>query len=291
MIKSMTGFGKAEVICRNQKIIIEVKSLNSKFFDVNTRLPNGFRDKELEVRNLLSAKLQRGKIDFSLILEESADMGNFSINKELAKKYFKELTELSGDFGIKDTADYLPVIMRMPDVLVPARNELDEEEWSIIKGTINQALDHLEEFRLEEGKSLEMDMVNRSKKIINILEEIKPFEKQRIETLKTRIKKDVFETVDKEDVDMNRFEQELIYYIEKLDITEETVRLKNHCLYFNEILKEGESQGKKLGFITQEMGREINTLGSKANDADIQKLVVQMKDELEKIKEQLYNIL
>ena len=291
MIKSMTGFGKAEVICRNQKIIIEVKSLNSKFFDVNTRLPNGFRDKELEVRNLLSAKLQRGKIDFSLILEESADMGNFSINKELAKKYFKELTELSGDFGIKDTADYLPVIMRMPDVLVPARNELDEEEWSIIKGTINQALDHLEEFRLEEGKSLEMDMVNRSKKIINILEEIKPFEKQRIETLKARIKKDVFETVDKEDVDMNRFEQELIYYIEKLDITEETVRLKNHCLYFNEILKEGESQGKKLGFITQEMGREINTLGSKANDADIQKLVVQMKDELEKIKEQLYNIL
>ncbi|MEZ5082546.1 MAG: YicC/YloC family endoribonuclease [Bacteroidales bacterium] len=291
MIKSMTGFGKAEVICRNQKIIIEVKSLNSKFFDVNTRLPNGFRDKELEVRNLLSVKLQRGKIDFSLILEESADMGNFSINKELAKKYFKELTELSGDFGVKDHTDYLPVIMRMPDVLVPARNELDEEEWSIIKRTINQALDHLEEFRLEEGKSLEMDMVSRSKKIMTILEEIKPFEKQRIETLKTRIKKDVFETVDKEDVDMNRFEQELIYYIEKLDITEETVRLKNHCLYFNEILKERESQGKKLGFITQEMGREINTLGSKANDADIQKLVVQMKDELEKIKEQLYNIL
>ena len=291
MIKSMTGFGKAEVVCRNQKIIIEIKSLNSKFFDVNTRLPNGFRDKELEVRNLLSAKLQRGKIDFSLILEESADMGNFSINRELAKKYFKELTELRSDVGINDNTDYLPVIMRLPDVLVPARNEMDEEEWAIVKTAIDKALDHLENFRLEEGKSLEKDMVNRSVKIMNILEEIKPFEKQRIETLKTRIKKDVFETVDKEDVDMNRFEQELIYYIEKLDITEETVRLKNHCLYFNEILEEGESQGKKLGFITQEMGREINTLGSKANDANIQKLVVQMKDELEKIKEQLYNIL
>ncbi len=291
MIKSMTGYGKAECVCLNQKISIEIKSLNSKFFDVFFRMPNGFRDKELEIRNILSARLQRGKVEFNLNVEETGETGNFSINKALAKKYYNELKSLSEDFKTTDFVDYLPVVMRMPDVMVPEKNEMTEEDWNNLKTAIDSALDKIEEFRIEEGKTLKSDLEYRNSNIQELLSEVVPFEKQRIENLKTKIKKDVYEIADKEDVDKNRFEQELVYYQDKLDITEEKVRLNKHCKYFKETLNEEDSQGKKLGFISQEMGREINTLGSKANDANIQKIVVQMKDELEKIKEQLFNII
>lgn len=290
MIKSMTGFGKAECVCQSQKLSIEIKSLNSKYFDVNVRVPNGFRDKELEIRNLISARLQRGKVDFNLTVDDKGDISNYTVNKDLAKKYFDELKILSGTIGYKEFTDYLPVIMRLPDVLVTDKREIDEKEWLNLVTAIETALEKVNEFRSGEGQSLLSDLKYRSNKIVELLDEVTPFEKQRIHTLKAKIKRDLFEMVDREEVDMNRFEQELVYYIDKLDITEEKVRLKEHCKYFLETLHGPESQGKKLGFIAQEMGREINTLGSKANDSNIQKVVVQMKDELEKIKEQLFNI-
>lgn len=287
----MTGFGKAECILQNQKLIIEIKSLNSKFFDVNARIPNGYRDKELEIRNLLSARLLRGKVDFTLTIEESGETGNYAINKDLAKKYYSELKELSKGIENNNFTDYLPVIMRLPDVLVPQRTEISEEDWQKLKVTIDTALDKIDEFRDAEGSSLKKDMIYRTNKIHDLLQEVIPFEKQRIDILREKIKKDIHEIANKEEMDRNRLEQELVYYQDKLDITEEKVRLSKHCKYFLETLDEHESQGKKLGFISQEMGREINTLGAKANDASIQKIVVQMKDELEKIKEQLFNIL
>lgn len=290
MIKSMTGFGKAECVCQNQKLSIEIKSLNSKYFDINLRLPNGFRDKELDIRNMISARLKRGKVDFNLSVDDKGDISNYTINKELAKKYFDELKMLSESFGFEEFSDYLPVVMRLPDVMVTDKREIDEQEWLNLVRAIEKALDKVDEFRSGEGQSLLKDLEYRSHKIVSLLDEVVPFEKQRIKTLKDKIKKDLFEMVDRDEVDMNRFEQELVYYIDKLDITEEKVRLKEHCKYFLETLNGAESQGKKLGFITQEMGREINTLGSKANDSSIQKVVVQMKDELEKIKEQLFNI-
>lgn len=290
MIKSMTGFGKAECVCQNQKLSIEIKSLNSKFFDVNLRIPNGFRDRELDIRNMVSAILQRGKVDVNISIDDKGDVGNYSINKELAKKYFEEMKELSVSFENQDFKDYLPVIMRLPDVMITDKREIDEEEWKKLSQSIQQALTKLDEYRRGEGESLKKDLEYRNEKIIKLLDEVTPFEKQRVNSLKDKIKKDLFEVVDGEDMDKNRFEQELVYYIDKLDITEEKVRLKEHCKYFLETLRGKESQGKKLGFISQEMGREINTLGSKANDSSIQKIVVQMKDELEKIKEQLFNI-
>lgn len=290
MIKSMTGFGKAECVCQSQKLSIEIKSLNSKYFDVNIRLPNGFRDKEVDIRNVISAKLQRGKVDFNLTVDDKGDISNYTINKELAIKYFNELKQLSETFESQEFSDYLPVIMRLPDVLVTDKREIDDKEWLNLLNAIKAALEKVDEFRSGEGQSLLKDLEYRTNKIIELLGDVLPFENQRIKTLKDKIKKDLFEMVDQEDVDLNRFEQELVYYIDKLDITEEKVRLKEHCKYFLETLHGKESQGKKLGFIAQEMGREINTLGSKANDSSIQKVVVQMKDELEKIKEQLFNI-
>lgn len=290
MIKSMTGFGKAECACQSQKLTVEIKSLNSKFFDVNLRMPSGFRDKELDIRNMLVGRLHRGKVDFSISIDDKGDISSYSINKALARKYFDELKELSDSIEQADFSDYLPLIMRMPDVLITDKNEMDEEEWILLSDAINNAIDRVEEFRAGEGKSLLKDLEYRTEKIVGLLEELIPFEKQRMITLKQKIRKDLYDIVDKENVDKNRFEQELVYYQDKLDITEEKVRLREHCKYFTETLRGGESQGKKLGFIAQEMGREINTLGSKANDSNIQKVVVQMKDELEKIKEQLFNI-
>ena len=213
------------------------------------------------------------------------------INKELAKKYYRELKELTAEFEEKDFSDYLLVLMKMPDVLVSENEEISEQEWQQLFETIGQAINDVETFRIAEGKSLEKELLYRNQKILSQLDEITPFEKQRMENLKVKISRDLYDIVKKEDIDKNRFEQEVIYYQDKLDITEEKVRLKKHCEYFVETLNESESQGKKLSFITQEMGREINTLGSKAGEANIQKIVVQMKDELEKIKEQLFNIL
>lgn len=291
MIKSMTGFGKAVFELRNRKVVIEIKSLNSKQLDVNARIANGFREKEIEIRNLLSTQLQRGKVDFSMTVENTGDSSNYSINKELAKKYYRELKALTAEFEEKDFSDYLLVLMKMPDVLVSENEEISEQEWQQLFETIGQAINDVETFRIAEGKSLEKELLYRNQKILSQLDEITPFEKQRMENLKVKISRDLYDIVKKEDIDKNRFEQEVIYYQDKLDITEERVRLKKHCEYFVETLNESESQGKKLSFITQEMGREINTLGSKAGEANIQKIVVQMKDELEKIKEQLFNIL
>lgn len=291
MIKSMTGFGKAVCECQNRKMMVEIKSLNSKSLDINARIPNGYREKEVEIRNLISKQLNRGKVDFQITIENSGEASNYSINKSLAQKYYRELKELSNDLDEKDFSDYLLLIMRMPDVLVTEINEISEEEWSQLQKAILKALDEVNEFRLDEGQNLEKDLRYRNDKISKLLEEVTPFEKVRLKNLQAKIKKDLEDVVDKEDVDKNRFEQELVYYQDKLDITEEKVRLKKHCEYFIDTLNETGFQGKKLIFISQEMGREINTLGSKANESNIQKIVVQMKDELEKIKEQLFNIL
>lgn len=291
MIKSMTGFGKAECECQNRKIVIEIKSLNSKQLDINARIPNGYRNKEIEIRSLISVKLKRGKVDFSINVENVGEATGFTINKTLIERYYSELKELDLGFEDKNSSDYLSVLMRMPEVLISGRDEMSDEEWQLLKEAIEEALIEVDEFRVEEGKSLEADIIKRIRNILQLLVKVEPFEKSRIENLRKKIKRDLYEFVEKEDIDKNRFEQELVYYQDKLDITEEKVRLKKHCEYFIETLNEPASQGKKLSFISQEIGREINTLGSKANDANIQKIVVQMKDELEKIKEQLFNIL
>lgn len=287
----MTGFGKAECVYQNRRIIVEIKSLNSKFLDVNARIPNGFKLKELLIRNILSEHLRRGKVDFSINIEDMGDAAHYSINKELARKYYQELKELSDEFDTKGFADYLPVIMRLPDILVAEKEDIGDDEWEILRATILEAIEKIEEFRVQEGKSLMDNLLGYNNNIQRLLAEVEPYEGQRIKNLQDKIRKDIYEVANKDDVDKNRFEQELIYYLDKLDITEEKVRLAKHCSFLVETLNEGHSQGKKLGFISQEMGREINTLGSKANEANIQKIVVQMKDELEKIKEQLFNIL
>ncbi len=287
----MTGYGKAILEFSDKKITIEIKTLNSKQIDINTRIPSIYREKELEMRSLISSQLQRGKIDFNIYLENTGESTNYTINKSLAKAYYEELKELAYEINQQHYNSYLPVVIKMPEVLRPEIEELQEEEWKKIEKSIIDALIQVDEFRTGEGKTLEKDFIKRITKIRNLRNDIKPFEKKRIDTLRERMKKNLNEINDDTQYDKNRFEQELLYYIEKLDITEEKVRLKNHCDYFLDTLNEPVSMGKKLTFISQEIGREINTLGSKANDVDIQKIVVQMKDELEKIKEQLFNIL
>ena len=287
----MTGFGKAECECKNQKIVVEIKSLNSKSLDINARIPNGYREKEVEIRSLLSNKLKRGKIDFLISVENSGETANYSINTKLAKKYYGILKELSGEFDEKEFTDYLPVIMRLPDVMVNEQEEMSDEDWEKLKDTIDKALNKIDEFRTEEGQNLYDDLKLRVDNITGLLSQVAPYEGERLKNIKEKIRRDLYDLADKKEIDKNRFEQELVYYQDKLDITEEKVRLKKHLEYFTDTMNEPVSQGKKLNFISQEMGREINTLGSKASEANIQKLVVQMKDELEKIKEQLFNIL
>jgi len=291
MIKSMTGFGKSVCELTDKTINIEIRTLNSKQLDVIFKIPTIYKEKENEIRSLLSNKLERGKIDLSMTVESSGGTSKFNINKELAKQYFDELSLLSEEMGDVKSIDYLSIVMRMPEVLSQAKEELKEDEWESIKGAIIEAVADLDKFRIEEGKNLQEDFLQRNSLIIDLLSQIEAFESVRIETIRTRIKKELQQLVDDQSFDMNRFEQELIYYIEKLDITEEKVRLKKHCEFFIDTVNESQSSGKKLGFISQEMGREINTIGSKANDVSIQKIVVQMKDELEKIKEQLSNVL
>ncbi len=285
----MTGFGKASCDIKGKKLTVEIKTLNSKQTDIYTKINNSYRVKEMEIRSLLSEKLERGKIDFCINIENQNEVSNYTFNKKLALKYFKDLKSFSKEVGMKDT-DFMQAIIRMPDVMSTQAEELDEKEWKILKVAIDKAIKLADEFRIHEGKILEKDIVDRIKIILTKLKEIKPFEKIRLVTLKERIKKDLIDVIGKDKIDNNRFEQELIYYIEKLDITEEMLRLKKHCDYFIETIKEPEC-GKKLGFIAQEISREINTIGSKANDVNIQRIVVQMKDEMEKAKEQLMNIL
>ncbi|MBD78976.1 MAG: YicC family protein [Crocinitomicaceae bacterium] len=290
MIRSMTGFGKASGEFEGKKITVEIKSLNSKTNDTKMRLPSSYRDKELIVRNRVAAKLDRGKIDVFISIENVESSSAATINQLLAKGYYKQLKELSTE--LDEGGDFMDLVMKMPGVLENLSYEADPEEWNAIVELIDQALVEIDTFRTEEGKQLETDLVKRLDNISTYLKEIQVYAPQRIEEKREKLLNRFKENEeDLKSLDQNRFEQELIYYLEKLDITEEEVRLNTHLDYFRKTMDSGKSQGKKLGFISQEMGREINTIGSKSNHAGMQKHVVQMKDELEKIKEQVLNIL
>ena len=289
MIKSMTGFGKASQELSDKTINIEIRSLNSKSADISLRLSSGLRNYELELRNEISKQLERGKIDLSIFIESKKAEMPVEINVELAKAYHKQLKNLALELN-EPIANVLQQVLKFPDVLKNERKETDENEWKLIKQCLNSALEELNNFRDIEGLSLKKDFEIRISKINTCLEEIKTLDLIRINAIKNRIRNNIEEVIGKSNLDENRFEQELIYYIEKLDINEEKVRLKTHIDYFIETCNE-KSAGRKLNFISQEIGREINTIGSKANDAQIQKLVVLMKDELEKIKEQANNVL
>jgi len=285
MIQSMTGYGKTVLQLPNKKVTIEVKSLNSKNLDVNVRMPAYYREKELEVRKKIAASLGRGKIDFSIYVEENGAEVSSKINQNVVAEYMKQLNDVVDG----NEVEMLKMAIRLPDALKTEREELDEEEWKTIDEALDKTLLKINTYRTDEGQSLLNDFKIRLQNISQLLDEVIEIDAERIEQVKDRLTKAVAEIEGK--VDENRFEQELIYYIEKFDITEEKVRLKNHLDYFEKELVSNNSNGKKLGFISQEIGREINTIGSKANYAPMQKLVVQMKDELEKIKEQNLNVL
>lgn len=291
MIKSMTGFGKARYENGDKKISIEIKSLNSKQLDLSIKMPSLYKEKEIEIRNLISELLIRGKIDISFFNEFKSAENVPAINKLIVKEYFKQLKEINSELNIKELDDPLATILRLPDTLKTEKEELDEMEWEGIKASVMDAINDLNKFREQEGETLHLDIINRVNSIIKLNDDIKAFENKRIEDIKNRISGNLNEFITEEQIDKNRFEQEIIYYLEKIDMTEEKVRLQNHCNYFLKTMDDAHPVGKKLGFIAQEMGREINTIGSKANNADIQKIVVEMKDELEKIKEQLMNVL
>ncbi len=289
MIISMTGYGKVVRQMADKKVTVEIKSLNSKQSDLNVRMPAIYKEKELGLRSEITKQLERGKIDLAIFVELTGEEKNYSINTSVVKGYFEELKLLSKSLSIQDSTDYMNIIMKMPDVLKTEKVVADEKDWEKIIHTVDKAILELKNYRLNEGKVLEKDIITRIEVILRHLKKIEPLESKRIDAIKTRLRKNLSELNIM--ADENRFEQELIYYLEKTDITEEKVRLKSHCDYFLNTISEHEASGKKLGFIAQEIGREINTIGSKANDADIQKIVVQMKDELEKIKEQLFNVL
>jgi uncharacterized protein (TIGR00255 family) len=281
----MTGYGKTVLQLPTKKITIELKSLNSKNLDLNVRIPSYYREKELNIRKKLASTLVRGKVDFSIFIENNGQELSSKINENTVKAYMGQLRNVVDS----DEIELLKMAIRLPDSLKTEREELDEQEWSQIEVSINETIEKINEYRFDEGKALQTDFVLRIINIENLLEKVIEIDPQRIEQVREKLKKGIAELADK--VDENRFEQELIYYIEKLDITEEKVRLKNHLEYFKKELNSEISNGKKLAFIVQEIGREINTIGSKSNFAEMQKLVVQMKDELEKIKEQNLNVL
>jgi uncharacterized protein (TIGR00255 family) len=285
MIHSMTGYGKSVLQLPSKKITIEVKSLNSKNLDLNARMPSIYRGKELSLRKLIGKQLERGKIDFSIYVEMTGEETTTQLNKPVVKQYIKQLKDVVDG----DATELLKMAVRFPDALNTERDDIDEDEWHAILTEIQSALSNIDTYRLDEGKVLEADFRNRIATISALLEQVIVIDPERIEAVRERLRKGIEEI--KEKVDENRFEQELVYYIEKFDITEEKVRLQNHLEYFISALDSKDSNGKKLGFISQEIGREINTIGSKSNYAPMQKLVVQMKDELEKIKEQLLNVL
>jgi len=290
MIKSMTGFGNATAQYGNKNITVDLKSVNSKFFDLSLRLPSAYRDRELELRSYLQRELERGKADLSIVIENGSTQKKTSIDKTLFKAYFQELLALDKELSIT-SVDYTNTILRLPDVLVADRGELEDGEWDQVFEVIGKAVAAFQKFRETEGKSQIADLTQRIKAIEQLLLRIEEFEPQRVESVRQRLSGSLEEFIESQNIDRNRFEQELIFYIEKLDISEEKVRLRSHCEFFLETMNDAGSNGKKLNFIGQEIGREINTIGSKANHAGIQKLVVEMKDELEKVKEQLMNIL
>jgi uncharacterized protein (TIGR00255 family) len=285
----MTGYGKAELNLENTNFTIEIKSLNAKQIDVNVKLSSVYRDKEIELRKLLSEKLKRGKIELSIWRASSESHVKYSLNNELIKAYFSQINQIKNDLGI-NVNEIMPSLLKMPEVLVKGEVKANENEWTAITKAVDTAINNLLEFRLDEGRKLEADIKNRIHKLSTRLTELAPLAKSRIEKVKKNLSYK-FAELESKYIDKNRFEQELIYYLEKQDITEEQVRISTHLDYFLETIKTDAPNGKKLAFIGQEIGREINTIGSKSSDAEMQKIVVQMKDELEKIKEQLLNIL
>lgn len=291
MIKSMTGYGKAIAETPQKKITIEIKSLNSKQLDLNTKLPWLYKEKEPEIRNLISQKLDRGKIDFSIFCDMLDDEVVTVINKTAVRNYYNQFKEIASDLKIDLDDQIFTAIMKLPDTLKTEKPEMPETEWEIVKKQIMESVNMLDLYRIEEGNSITADLKKCIGKILLLLESVATHESGRIAKVREKLDSLLEEAVGKENIDKNRFEQELIFYLEKYDINEEKVRLKTHCDYFIETMNTPAPNGKILNFITQEIGREINTIGSKANDASIQKLVVMMKDELEKIKEQTLNVL
>lgn len=287
----MTGFGKAEANFQGKKIIVEVKALNSKSLDLSTRIAPIYREKDIQIRQTIAAKLIRGKVDFSLWTERDTTPEAIPVNTTLAEQYYKQLRTMTQNMGMPEPADWLTLLLRMPDVMSRTETEeLTEEEWDVVQQVMDEALQHLIDFRKQEGAALQHKFAEKLNNIQRLLTDIEPYEKGRVEKIRARII-DGLQAIPEVDYDKNRLEQELIYYIEKLDISEEKQRLNNHLKYFRETMESEEAQGKKLGFIAQEMGREINTTGSKSNQAEMQNIVVMMKDELEQIKEQVLNAL
>ncbi len=293
MTRSMTGFGKAEAMVSNKKIVVEIKTLNSKQLDISAlKMPMVYKEKELEIRNKLSQKIIRGKVDFFVTVEKDVSIAAPTINRSVFKSYLEQINAITGELNMPMQSEPLiQTILKLPEIFNAQAEDVSEEEWKTLEHCVDLAIENLNDFRDQEGKTTEDDLISKVKNISDLLEQVKPFEQERIETIKARITDNLEKLEADVSVDKNRFEQELIYYMEKFDVNEEKIRLANHCKYFIETLTDNEPAGKKLGFISQEMGREINTLGSKANHTEIQKIVVRMKDELEKIKEQLLNVL
>lgn len=289
MLHSMTGFGKASGAYLDKKITIEIRSLNSKSMDLSVRMNSLYKEKEIEIRKIISNRLERGKVEANIFVENTGEERSFLINKAIARAYYNDIKELEMDLG-QAAQDPLGQLLRMPDIFVATKEELTADEWVFIQQLLEQALNHIEEFRMQEGQSLQDEFNERIGNIHSLLTQIPRYEQERIATIKERMQKALDEKLGQH-VDQNRLEQEFIIFIEKLDVTEEKVRLANHLDYFLDTMKTGKDAGKKLGFITQEIGREVNTLGSKSNHVEMQKIVVEMKDNLEKIKEQVLNTL
>ncbi len=290
MIQSMTGYGKATIELKKRKITVEIKSLNSKQMDLSVRLPNIYKEYEMSIRTLLTQELERGKVDFLLYVENVGEETTNRLNQNVVAAYVNQIRKSAQELGISEPQDWFSVLMRMPDVMKYEVQEADSEEWEGAKGAISEAIEQMKSFRKQEGDMLKNLFHDKIGNIGALLTEIEGYEAERIEKIKGRITESL-QKIDSVDYDRNRLEQELIYYIEKLDVNEEKHRLANHLSYFKETMIDGTGQGKKLGFISQEIGREVNTLGSKSNHVEMQKIVVKMKDELEQIKEQVLNVL
>lgn len=291
MLFSMTGFGKATCNYKNKKIVIEIKSLNSKQLDISTRIVGLYREKDIEIRNLIAQNLERGKIDLSLYIEDNNSQSTTFLNQNIISNYKNQIEDTCKTLNIKVPDNLIEIILRLPDSLKTESTILEEEEWLAVVELLNNAFSQIKMFRSQEGLSLQNMFISKISNIRHLLEEVELYEKERVEKIRARLEENLKSIEDKISIDRNRLEQEMIYYIEKLDVNEEKVRLRNHLNYFIETMEKEEAPGKKLGFISQEMGREINTLGSKSNHSEMQILVVKMKDELEQIKEQVLNVL
>lgn len=293
MIQSMTGYGKAAAMVSGRKVIVEIKSLNSKAMDISTRIPQSYREHELDIRSRITAALERGKVDFSIYFDQTAQLPPTLVDTNMFSTYLDQLRQLSAVTGVSVPADVMSVILRMPDVMTSSQQteEVTDDEWTPVSAAVDQAIAALVEYRKSEGTALEAKFREKISNIGELLLQVEPYEKDRVTKIKERMRQSLEDAVGAQSVDNNRFEQEMIFYIEKLDISEEKQRLSNHLKYFIETVDSGHGQGKKLGFIAQEMGREINTLGSKSNQAEMQNIVVRMKDELEQIKEQVLNVM